>query len=65
MHQHVDIGFGVVMNAVGAEGGGIAEMVAQQVRVTQQLLQMLTHFLDAFGAWFTLEATAGISDEVL
>ena len=40
-------------------------MVAQQVGITQQLLQVLTDLLNAFGAWFTFEAAAGVSNEIL
>src|SRR5882724_4954217 len=40
-------------------------MVAQQVGITQQLLQVLTYLLNAFGAWFTFKAAAGVSNEIL
>ena len=40
-------------------------MVAQQLGIPQELLQVMTHLLNAFRAWFTLEAAAGVNDEIL
>ena len=65
VHQDIDIGLGIVMDAMGAEGGRIAEMVAQQIGIPQQLFQVLADLLNAFRSWFTFKAVAGVSDELL
>jgi hypothetical protein len=63
--QDIDIGLGVVMEAMGAEGSWIAQVVAEQIRIPQQLFEMLTDFLDAIRTWFIPQTAAGVSDEIL
>jgi hypothetical protein len=53
-----------VVDAVGTERGRVAQVVAQQVGITQKLFEMQANLLDAFGAWLIFKAAACVSDEL-